>query len=104
ARRSRPTTDQGAAMTTIDPRSADQELSVREADQADDADILLDINNLTVTFPTEDGLVQAVRGVSYQLRRGEALGIVGESGSGKSVTSLAVMGLLPRNARVTGSA
>jgi oligopeptide/dipeptide ABC transporter ATP-binding protein len=47
--------------------------------------------------------VHAVRGVSYQLRRGEAMGIVGESGSGKSVSSLAVMGLLPKNARVTGS-
>src|SRR5690606_41007249 len=47
--------------------------------------------------------VQAVRGVSYQLRRGEVLGIVGESGSGKSVTSMAVMGLLPGTARVAGS-
>src|SRR5690606_21706188 len=46
----------------------------------------------------------AVRGVSYRLRRGEALGIVGESGSGKSVAALAVMGLLPRTARVRGSA
>jgi peptide/nickel transport system ATP-binding protein len=91
-------------MTTIDPRSADQAYPAHEADQADDTDVLLDIEDLTVTFPTEDGLVHAVRGVSYQLRRGEALGIVGESGSGKSVTSLAVMGLLPKNARVTGSA
>jgi oligopeptide/dipeptide ABC transporter ATP-binding protein len=65
---------------------------------------LLEIANLTVDFPTEDGTVHAVRGVSYRLRRGEALGIVGESGSGKSVTSLAVMGLLPRTARIAGSA
>ncbi|MGH3588664.1 MAG: ATP-binding cassette domain-containing protein, partial [Pseudonocardia sp.] len=64
---------------------------------------MLEVADLTVGFPTDDGLVQAVRGVSYQLRRGEVLGIVGESGSGKSVTSMAVMGLLPRTARVSGS-
>jgi oligopeptide/dipeptide ABC transporter ATP-binding protein len=64
---------------------------------------LLSVADLTVSFPTEDGLLPAVRGVSYEVGRGEAVGIVGESGSGKSVTSLAVMGLLPRNARTTGS-
>jgi oligopeptide/dipeptide ABC transporter ATP-binding protein len=66
-------------------------------------DVVLDVNNLTVEFPTDDGVVQAVRGVSYQLRRGDSLGIVGESGSGKSVTSLAVLGLLPNTARISGS-
>ncbi len=71
--------------------------------QTSDSDVLLDVENLTVAFPTEDGVVQAVRGVTYQLRRGEALGIVGESGSGKSVSSMAVMGLLPKSARITGS-
>ena len=69
-----------------------------------DPEVLLDVDDLTVGFPTEDGLVRAVRGVTYQLRRGESLGIVGESGSGKSVSSLAVMGLLPKTARITGSA
>ncbi len=64
---------------------------------------LLAVEDLNVRFPTEDGLVHAVRGVDYSLRSGEVLGIVGESGSGKSVTSLAVMGLLPASARVTGS-
>src|SRR3954453_13707403 len=64
---------------------------------------LLQVTDLNVRFPTEDGLVHAVRGVDYTLRAGEVLGIVGESGSGKSVTSLAVMGLLPPSARVTGS-
>ncbi len=64
---------------------------------------VLEVDNLDVQFPTEDGLVRAVRGVSYTLRAGEVLGIVGESGSGKSVTSLAIMGLLPKSARVTGS-
>src|SRR5438045_2652649 len=68
-----------------------------------DPDVVLDVDNLTVEFPTDDGVVQAVRGVSYKLRQGEALGIVGESGSGKSVTSLAVLGLLPKTARIKGS-
>jgi peptide/nickel transport system ATP-binding protein len=64
---------------------------------------VLEVTDLRVAFPTDEGLVQAVRGVSYQLRRGEVLGIVGESGSGKSVTSLAAMGLLPPTAQVSGS-
>ena len=66
-------------------------------------DTALAVQDVYVSFRTEDGTVQAVRGVSYELRRGEVLGIVGESGSGKSVTSLAVMGLLPRTARIDGS-
>jgi glutathione transport system ATP-binding protein len=70
---------------------------------ADPAAPLLQVTDLNVRFPTEDGSVHAVRGVDYALRSGEVLGIVGESGSGKSVTSLAVMGLLPGSARVTGS-
>ncbi|MGH3769903.1 MAG: ABC transporter ATP-binding protein, partial [Pseudonocardiaceae bacterium] len=64
---------------------------------------VLTVADLRVEFRTDEGRVQAVRGVSYQLHRGEVLGIVGESGSGKSVTSLAVMGLLPGSARVSGS-
>ena len=66
-------------------------------------DSVLAVQDLTVDFPSGDGVVRAVRGVSYELRAGEVLGIVGESGSGKSVTSLAVMGLLPKNARIHGS-
>lgn len=66
-------------------------------------DPLLEVNDLHVTFPTAEGDVLAVRGVSFVLNPGEALGIVGESGSGKSVTSLATMGLLPRSAQITGS-
>ncbi len=64
---------------------------------------VLEVDDLRVSFPTDDGLVRAVRGVSYTLTRGEVLGIVGESGSGKSVTSMAVMGLLPSSARISGS-
>ncbi len=64
---------------------------------------VLTVENLSVTFPTDDGNVRAVREVSYTLRPREVLGIVGESGSGKSVSSMAVMGLLPGSAKVTGS-
>ncbi len=65
---------------------------------------VLEIRDLNVTFKTEDGPVYAVRGIDLDLSAGEVLGIVGESGSGKSVTMLAVLGLLPRTATVTGSA
>ena len=64
---------------------------------------VLDVEDLAVTFQSEAGDVAAVRGISYQVRAGEVLGVVGESGSGKSVSSLAIMGLLPVNAQVTGS-
>ncbi|GAA3531324.1 ABC transporter ATP-binding protein [Amycolatopsis ultiminotia] len=64
---------------------------------------VLEVSDLDVSFPSESGRVHAVRGLSYQVAAGEVLGIVGESGSGKSVSSLAVMGLLPPQARVSGS-
>ncbi|MFL5714166.1 MAG: ABC transporter ATP-binding protein, partial [Chloroflexota bacterium] len=67
------------------------------------AETLLEVKDLRVHFETEDGLVQAVDGVSYTVERGRALGIVGESGSGKSVSSLTVMGLTRSgNARISG--
>ena len=65
---------------------------------------LLEVSNLSVTFSSGPGAVAAVRSVSYDVRPGEVLGIVGESGSGKSVSSLAVMNLLPGYATVRGSA
>jgi peptide/nickel transport system ATP-binding protein len=58
------------------------------------AELLLDVRDLVVRFPTQDGIVNAVSGLSFTLSRGETLGIVGESGSGKSVTNLAILGLL----------
>jgi peptide/nickel transport system ATP-binding protein len=65
---------------------------------------LLEVEDLRVHFETEDGLVKAVDGISYTVRRGQTLGIVGESGSGKSVSSLTVMGLTrSRNARISGT-
>ncbi|MCX4805897.1 ABC transporter ATP-binding protein [Streptomyces sp. NPDC058682] len=57
------------------------------------SEAFLDVRDLKVHFPTDDGLVKSVDGLSFQLEKGRTLGIVGESGSGKSVTSLAVMGL-----------
>jgi peptide/nickel transport system ATP-binding protein len=64
---------------------------------------VLEVADLSVQFPSESGPVHAVRNITYQVMPGEVLGIVGESGSGKSVSSLAVMGLLPASALVTGS-
>ncbi len=63
---------------------------------------VLSVRDLQVSFPSEAGRVDAVRGVSFDLHPGRTLGIVGESGSGKSVTSMAVMGLLPDYASVSG--
>ncbi|MCO6007787.1 ABC transporter ATP-binding protein [Actinoallomurus purpureus] len=63
----------------------------------------LDVRDLRIHFPTDDGLVKSVDGLSFTLERGRTLGIVGESGSGKSVTSLGLLGLHNRrNAKVSG--
>ncbi|MCF6806891.1 ATP-binding cassette domain-containing protein [Thiotrichales bacterium 19S9-12] len=67
------------------------------------SDALLDVQNLSVNFKTQDGLICAVNHINFQLYEGETLGIVGESGSGKSQTVLALMGILANNAKVQGS-
>jgi len=64
---------------------------------------LLQVTDLRVSLPTSRGMAQALRGVSFSLARGQTLGLIGESGCGKSLTALALMGLLPEQARVSGS-
>ncbi|GAA2419467.1 ABC transporter ATP-binding protein [Streptomyces pulveraceus] len=67
-----------------------------------DATPVLSVRDLRITFPSEAGPVEAVRGVDFDLLPGRTLGIVGESGSGKSATAMAVMGLLPPSAELRG--
>jgi len=62
---------------------------------------LLEVNNLTVEFATEKGLLKAINGISYSVEKGQCVGIVGESGSGKTVSSLALMRLLPRTGKIS---
>ncbi len=64
---------------------------------------LLQVTDLRVTLPTARGWAQALRGVSLRMERGQTVGLIGESGCGKSLTALALMGLLPERAQVSGS-
>lgn len=70
---------------------------------ADDARVILEVKNLSIRFPGRFDQTPIVDNVSFTVREGETMGLVGESGCGKSITSLAIMGLLPKTAVVTGS-
>ncbi|POH75388.1 dipeptide/oligopeptide/nickel ABC transporter permease/ATP-binding protein [Arthrobacter glacialis] len=68
-----------------------------------DARVILEVKNLSIRFPGRFDQTPIVDNVSFTVREGETMGLVGESGCGKSITSLAIMGLLPKTAEVTGS-
>ena len=80
---------------TMDVRTTEENMTA-------DKDALLRVEDLRTSFFTPVGEVKAVGGVSFELRRGEVLGIVGESGSGKSVTMLSLLRLLGTSGRVVG--
>ena len=73
-------------------------MSVSHGDQG-----LLQVTDLTVTFPTDAERVNAVRGMNFHVDTGEVVALVGESGSGKSASAMAIIGLLPEYAEVSGS-
>ncbi|MHC6219316.1 dipeptide/oligopeptide/nickel ABC transporter permease/ATP-binding protein [Arthrobacter sp. MMS24-S77] len=98
----------------LDPKSAlDRELELLasiESKRTDrlpqvpaDARNVLEVKNLSIRFPGRFGETAIVDNVSFTVREGETMGLVGESGCGKSITSLAIMGLLPKTAEITGS-
>ena len=74
-----------------------------EDEQRTDGTPLLEVKDLSVGFDTRHGRSTVVDGISFRIDRGKTLGVVGESGSGKSMTSLAIIGLLPKGARTSGS-
>lgn len=100
-----------AAATAEDVPLAERLASLRTAELArrdrlvyttPEAEPVLEVKNLSIAFPAQHGDVNIVDNVSFSVRPGETMGLVGESGCGKSITSMAVMGLLPPTARITG--
>ncbi|MCC9178679.1 dipeptide/oligopeptide/nickel ABC transporter permease/ATP-binding protein [Arthrobacter sp. zg-Y750] len=106
--------DAGANVTkagSLEALAAELELlaaaEARRSDRlppvSDDAPVILEVKDLSIRFPERYGDTAIVDRVSFTVREGETMGLVGESGCGKSITSLAIMGLLPATARLTGS-
>ena len=77
-------------------RDVAEEVAEQQLAAAARAEVLLDVEDLSVTLFTEDGALPAIRNLSLVMRRGETLAVVGESGCGKSMTALSIMGLLPQ--------
>ena len=77
-------------------RDKAEELIREQVAIAENAETLLDVDDLSVTLFTEDGALPAIRNLSFVMRKGETLAVVGESGCGKSMTALSIMGLLPQ--------
>jgi peptide/nickel transport system ATP-binding protein len=75
-------------------------LTRENAPRAAQGEVLLSVENLAVRFPTEEGEVHSVDGVSFELKRGHVLGLVGESGCGKTVTCLSLLRLVPAPGRI----
>jgi ABC-type dipeptide/oligopeptide/nickel transport system ATPase component/ABC-type dipeptide/oligopeptide/nickel transport system permease subunit len=94
--------DPGSKRTTLSAR-ATRRLREDPTSEPPPADALLTVRGLRIGYPVPGGVVtEVVRGIDFEVRRGEILGLVGESGSGKSQTAFSVLGLLPRNAVVLG--
>ncbi|MEA2622731.1 MAG: peptide/nickel transport system ATP-binding protein [Chloroflexota bacterium] len=91
----------GASVVAMDETSV-QEMLPSALESKPVGEMLLEVRNLQTSFKTRGGVIKAVTGVDLWIRRGEILGLVGESGCGKSVTSLSILGLLGRNAKVEG--
>jgi len=80
---------------------ASRQRPVKAATDATDSSALLSVRDLTVTFPTDDGEVDVVRGIDFNVTRGEVVGLVGESGSGKTMTALSILGAISYPGRVS---
>ena len=87
-------------LTPTAPDNMNRDETLDRTPPADD--VVLRVEDLEVTFFTEEGAVQAVRGISFDLKRGSILAIVGESGSGKSVTAFSILRLIQEPGRITG--